>query len=197
MASTAVTAPNRFVTPMISTSGAAAPAALGATDPTIPLVVSGGSVVREAVNGGPRASVPVADQLPCSRATGSLHRRGEPSARQRDVCANLAGALARTPTMDDGPEPILQGNRSRSHPTRRTPVVTELQLGTRIRSLRQARHLTLREVADRAGVTESFLSQVERDVTSPSIATVHRVARALGLSIAQLFAEEAEPGRVV
>lgn len=76
-------------------------------------------------------------------------------------------------------------------------MVTELQLGTRIRSLRQARHLTLREVADRAGVTESFLSQVERDVTSPSIATVHRVAGALGLSIAQLFAEDAETGRVV
>ena len=36
-------------------------------------------------------------------------------------------------------------------------------------------------------MTESFLSQVERDVTSPSIATVHRIARALDLSIAQLF----------
>ena len=76
-------------------------------------------------------------------------------------------------------------------------MVTELQLGTRIRSLRQARHLTLRDVADRANVTESFLSQVERDVTSPSIATVHRIARALDLSIAQLFAEDAVPGRVV
>jgi transcriptional regulator with XRE-family HTH domain len=76
-------------------------------------------------------------------------------------------------------------------------VVTELQLGTRIRSLRQARRLTLRDVAERAGVTESFLSQVERDVTSPSIATVHRIAGALGLSIAQLFAEDAETGRVV
>jgi len=77
------------------------------------------------------------------------------------------------------------------------PVITELQLGTRIRSLRQARHLTLRDVAQRAGVTESFLSQVERDVASPSIATVHRIARALDLSIAQLFAEEADTGRVV
>ena len=66
-------------------------------------------------------------------------------------------------------------------------MVTELDLGTRIRSLRQARRLTLRDVAERAGVTESFLSQVERDVTSPSIATVHRIARALDLSIAQLF----------
>jgi transcriptional regulator with XRE-family HTH domain len=81
--------------------------------------------------------------------------------------------------------------------TREAPVVTELQLGTRIRALRQARRLTLRDVAERAGVTESFLSQVERDVTSPSIATVHRIARALGLSIAQLFAEDGHTGRVV
>lgn len=76
-------------------------------------------------------------------------------------------------------------------------MATELQLGTRIRSLRQARHLTLRDVAEHAGVTESFLSQVERDVTSPSIATVQRIARALDLSIAQLFAEDADAGRVV
>jgi transcriptional regulator with XRE-family HTH domain len=76
-------------------------------------------------------------------------------------------------------------------------VVTELQLGVRIRAVRQARRLTLRDVAERAGVTESFLSQVERDVTSPSIATVQRIARALDLSIAQLFAEEPETGRVV
>ncbi len=76
-------------------------------------------------------------------------------------------------------------------------MVTELQLGTRIRALRQARRLTLRDVSERAGVTESFLSQVERDVTSPSIATVQRIAHALDLSIAQLFAEEPATGRVV
>jgi transcriptional regulator with XRE-family HTH domain len=73
----------------------------------------------------------------------------------------------------------------------------DLRLGPRIRGLRQARRLTLRAVADRAGVTESFLSQVEREVTSPSIATVQRIARALDLSIAQLFAEEQATGRVV
>lgn len=73
----------------------------------------------------------------------------------------------------------------------------DLRLGPRIRALRQGRRLTLREVADRAGVTESFLSQVERDVTSPSIATVQRISRALDLSIAQLFADEPLTGRVV
>ena len=57
-------------------------------------------------------------------------------------------------------------------------MTRELQLGARIRALRQARRLTLRDVSERAGVTESFLSQVERDVTSPSIATLQRVAHA-------------------
>jgi transcriptional regulator with XRE-family HTH domain len=76
-------------------------------------------------------------------------------------------------------------------------LATQLQLGTRIRTLRQARNLTLRELSHRAGVTESFLSQVEREVTSPSIASVQRIAHGLELSIAQLFAEEAPTGRVV
>jgi transcriptional regulator with XRE-family HTH domain len=76
-------------------------------------------------------------------------------------------------------------------------MTTDLQLGSRIRSVRQSRRLTLRELASRAGVTESFLSQVEREVTAPSIASVQRIARALDLSIAQLFAEEGASGRVV
>lgn len=76
-------------------------------------------------------------------------------------------------------------------------VATELQLGPRIRSLRQARQVTLRELAERAGVTESFLSQVEREVTSPSIASVQRIARALDLGIAELFVDEPPIGRVV
>jgi len=74
---------------------------------------------------------------------------------------------------------------------------TELQLGPRIRSLRHARHVTLRQLAEQAGVTESFLSQVEREVTSPSIASVQRIARALDLGIAELFADGEPQSRVV
>ncbi len=73
----------------------------------------------------------------------------------------------------------------------------ELQLGPRIRALRQARNVTLRELAAKAGVTESFLSQVEREVTSPSIASVQRIAHALDLAIAELFTEAPPRGRVV
>jgi transcriptional regulator with XRE-family HTH domain len=78
-----------------------------------------------------------------------------------------------------------------------SPASAELQLGPRIRALRQARGFTLRELSERAGVTESFLSQVEREVTSPSIASVQRIARGLDLAIAELFVEEPEHGRVV
>jgi transcriptional regulator with XRE-family HTH domain len=74
---------------------------------------------------------------------------------------------------------------------------TELQLGPRIRSLRHARHVTLRQLAERAGVTESFLSQVEREVASPSIASVQRIARALDLGIADLFADGEPHSRIV
>jgi transcriptional regulator with XRE-family HTH domain len=57
-------------------------------------------------------------------------------------------------------------------------------------SLRQARHrrgMTLKVVAQMAGVTEGFLSQVERDIASPSIATLRRIAAALGTSIGELL----------
>ena len=73
----------------------------------------------------------------------------------------------------------------------------EVDLGARIRALRVARGETLRKLAAQAGVTESFLSQVERGVASPSIASVQRIARALGTSIAELFATDDRAGIVV
>ncbi len=72
---------------------------------------------------------------------------------------------------------------------RPSPAPTDLDLGARLRALRRSNRLTLRQLADRAAITESFLSQVERGVASPSIATVQRIAHALGLSIAELFTE--------
>jgi transcriptional regulator with XRE-family HTH domain len=76
-----------------------------------------------------------------------------------------------------------------------TPI--EVDLGARIRALRMARGATLRQLAAQAGVTESFLSQVERGVAAPSIASVQRIARALGQSIAELFATDDRAGIVV
>ena len=76
-------------------------------------------------------------------------------------------------------------------------AMLEVDLGARIRALRLARHETLRQLAARAAVTESFLSQLERGVASPSIASVQRIARALDTSIADLFAADETAGTVV
>ena len=84
-----------------------------------------------------------------------------------------------------------------SAPAATATAPVEVDLGARIRALRVARGETLRQLAAEAGVTESFLSQVERGVASPSIASVQRIARALGQSIAELFAEDEPAGSLV
>jgi transcriptional regulator with XRE-family HTH domain len=63
----------------------------------------------------------------------------------------------------------------------------EAQLGDRLRAIRRRRRGTLRAVADRAGLSESFLSQVERGVASPSVSSLLRIAGALGIAVSDLF----------
>jgi transcriptional regulator with XRE-family HTH domain len=63
------------------------------------------------------------------------------------------------------------------------------ELGERLRAIRVLRRLTLREVAQAAGVSESFVSQLERGRSSASVATLQRLATAVGIEISDLFAE--------
>lgn len=70
-------------------------------------------------------------------------------------------------------------------------------IGASLREARRRDGRTLREVAAAAGVTESFLSQVERDVASPSIATLRRIAVALGLSIGEILDRAGPHGQLV
>jgi transcriptional regulator with XRE-family HTH domain len=72
-------------------------------------------------------------------------------------------------------------------------VVTEVDVGERLRAIRGARRATLKTIADRAGVSESFLSQVERGKASASIASLRRIAGALGVSVADLFEPSGPP----
>jgi|SRR5918996_3577169 transcriptional regulator with XRE-family HTH domain len=60
-------------------------------------------------------------------------------------------------------------------------------LGQRLRAIRTVRRVTLRTVADRAGLSESFLSQVERGRANASVGSLTRIAGALGVSVADLF----------
>src|SRR2546423_9644934 len=62
-----------------------------------------------------------------------------------------------------------------------------LQIGPRVRALREAMDLSLRELGDRAGVSAPMLSQVERGETSPTLAVAAKIAAGLELSLSQLL----------
>ena len=64
---------------------------------------------------------------------------------------------------------------------------TEIPIGGRIRATRLARGLTLGQVAAAAGLTEGFVSKLERDQVSPSVASLVAVCEALGLKVGELF----------
>jgi transcriptional regulator with XRE-family HTH domain len=67
------------------------------------------------------------------------------------------------------------------------PLVT---LGIRLKRVRERTGRSLREVARELGVSASFLSQMERGKSQPSVATLYSLAQLLNVSIDELFAEE-------
>jgi transcriptional regulator with XRE-family HTH domain len=60
-------------------------------------------------------------------------------------------------------------------------------IGPRIRALREAMDLSLRDLADRSGVSAPMLSQVERGETSPTLQVATRIASGLELRLSQLL----------
>ena len=60
-------------------------------------------------------------------------------------------------------------------------------IGTKLRAARQRRGLTLDQVARSAGLTKGFVSRLERDDVSPSVASLVSVCDALGLRVGDLF----------
>src|ERR1700747_3447893 len=79
-------------------------------------------------------------------------------------------------------------------PSSAPDVTAEVDVGERLQALRRYRRATLREIAARSGLSESFLSQVERGRSNASIASLRRIADALGVTMADLFEPEAMPG---
>ena len=60
-------------------------------------------------------------------------------------------------------------------------------VGPRVRALREAMSLSLRDLADRSGVSAQMLSQVERGETSPTLAVAAKIASGLELTLSQLL----------
>ena len=67
-----------------------------------------------------------------------------------------------------------------------------MDIGGKIRELRNLKGLTQEELADRAELTKGFISQVERNLTSPSIATLMDILQCLGTTAGDFFNEAPE-----
>jgi len=74
-----------------------------------------------------------------------------------------------------------------------TPPAIEHRVADRIRALRAERGLTLGALAERSGVSRSMISVIERAESSPTASVLDRLAAALGVTIATLFAEAERP----
>lgn len=74
-----------------------------------------------------------------------------------------------------------------------TPHTATPSLGADLRALRKARGLTLQDMADRLDRSVGWVSQVERDLSDPSIDDLRQIAKLLNISISTLFAHSEAP----
>jgi len=73
----------------------------------------------------------------------------------------------------------------------------EIDLGGKIKGLRQSSQLTLKQLAEKVGCSDAYLSQVENAKVSPSIASLKKIAEALGAKITDFFVESVTDEPVV
>lgn len=67
-----------------------------------------------------------------------------------------------------------------------------MDIGDRIKRLRILNELTQEELAQRCDLTKGFISKIERDITSPSIATLMDILEALGTDLKKFFNEDVQ-----
>lgn len=67
-----------------------------------------------------------------------------------------------------------------------------MNIGLKLKDLRVVKGLTQEELADRAELSKGFISQLERNLTSPSIATLTDILQCLGTSLGEFFYESPE-----
>lgn len=72
-----------------------------------------------------------------------------------------------------------------------------VNIGERLRELREARNISMRALATKSGLSANALSMIERGKTSPSVSTLYKLADALGVSITSFFGSDVERKQVV
>lgn len=72
-----------------------------------------------------------------------------------------------------------------------------MDIGEKLRRLRIQRNLTQEEMADRCELSKGFISQVERNLASPSIATLTDMLECLGSDLKTFFSEAEQEEKIV
>ena len=72
-----------------------------------------------------------------------------------------------------------------------------VNIGERLRELREARNISMRSLATRSGLSANALSMIERGKASPSVSTLYKLAEALGISITSFFGTDSQRQNVV
>ncbi|HSL46370.1 MAG TPA: helix-turn-helix domain-containing protein [Anaerolineales bacterium] len=72
-----------------------------------------------------------------------------------------------------------------------------VNIGERLRELREARNISMRALATRSGLSANALSMIERGKASPSVSTLYKLSDALGVSITSFFGSDTERKQVV
>lgn len=75
--------------------------------------------------------------------------------------------------------------------------VKELQIGLKIRRLRQERRMTLQDLAEATGLSKPLLSQIENEQVIPPLSTLLRIAKAFKVPLHTFFQEEGSTGKCV
>ncbi len=65
----------------------------------------------------------------------------------------------------------------------------DVKLGNRLSSLRKRKRMTLDELSSKSGVSKSILSQIERDLSNPTVSTISRIAKALEENLSDFFSK--------
>lgn len=73
----------------------------------------------------------------------------------------------------------------------------ELNLGQKIKSLRQRKGMSLQQMAQKTNLSEPLLSQIESEVVAPPVATLLKISKALNVNIGYFFQEEESGKRAV
>lgn len=118
--------------------------------------------------------------------------RSTPVGKNRSPEAGLSPKRkAGKPRLADAPGGPFQ------EPARDTEAVNKIEIGNRLKTLREARNLSQRELARRAGLPNATISAIELGRSSPSISSLKRILDAFPITLTDFFADVEQRGSVV